>query len=110
MQEETRHSRALYEVAAAINSSLDPASVLSTVVQKGASAMGAKGCSMLLLTPDRSELHHSADYGLSERYVMKGPVRMDPDLAVCLDGEPVTILDVSSDPRIQYPQETIGRA
>lgn len=107
MQEEIRHSRALYEVAAAINSSLNPGSVLMAITQNAAEAMRAKGCSLLLLGPDRKELRHSASYGLSDRYVMKGPLRMDDDVAFCLDGETVAIRDVSTDPRIQYPQEAV---
>jgi GAF domain-containing protein len=107
MQEMIRHSRALYEVAAAINSSLDPAGVLTAIVQNTATAMAAKGSSILLLSTDRQDLHHSANSGLSERYLMKGPLRMDPDLAGPLEGKPVAILDVSKDPRVQYRKEAI---
>ncbi len=102
---ETRHCGALYEVAAAMNSSLQPAGVLEAIVQKTAEAMGVKGCSIMLLSPDRQELRHSADYGLSERYVRKGTIRMDPDLIEPLRGQSAVIQDASRDPRIQYPHE-----
>ncbi len=105
MQEEIRHSRALYQVAAAINSTLDPASVLLTIVHGTVSAMAIKGCSIMLLSPDRKELRHSAHFGLSERYVMKGPVRMDPELEATLAGKPATVLHASVDPRVQYHKE-----
>src|SRR5512133_1254637 len=107
MQEEIRHSRALYEVAEAINSTLDPPSVLMAIVQNTVAAMGAKGCSIMLLSSDRSELHHSAHFGLSDRYVMKGPVKMEPDLTTTLEGATIAVTDTSSDPRIQYPRETM---
>jgi GAF domain-containing protein len=96
----------LYEVAAAINSSLDPAGVLEAIVRKAAEAMDVKGCSIMLLTPDRKELRHSAHYGISEGFVRKGPVRMDPHLMEPLEGRSVTVLDASRDSRIQYPEET----
>src|SRR5690242_18281676 len=105
MQEEIRHSRALYQVAAAINSTLDPSSVLMTIVHGTATAMGVKGCSIMLLSSDRKELRHSAHFGLSDRYVMKGPVRMDPELEATLTGGPATVLHASTDPRVQYRQE-----
>jgi GAF domain-containing protein len=105
--EEMRHCGALYDVAAAVNSALEPGSVLETIVQKTATAMGVKGCSIMLLNPDRSQLHHSAHYGLSDRYVQKGPIRMDPALIEPLQGRSATVLDASTDPQIQYRPEAI---
>ncbi len=107
MRDATRHSTALYQVAAAINSSLDPAAVLQAIVQNAAEAMAAKGCSIMLLSADRGELHHRAHHGLSDRYVRKGPVRMDPHLAEPLEGRSVAVLHASTDPRIQYREEAI---
>lgn len=105
MQKMMRHSQALYQVAAAVNSTLEPSSVLQAIVQNTVDAMQVKACSIMLLSPDGTELRHSAHHGLSQRYVSKGPVRMDPDLAEPLMGTPTFILEATSDPRVQYHVE-----
>ena len=107
MQEAIRHSRALYQVAAAVNSALDPASVLMAIVKNTAEATNVRGCSIMLLGPNRKDLRHSAHYGLSDRYVSKGPVRMDPDLSEPLMGRAIAVLDAATDPRVQYRSEAV---
>jgi GAF domain-containing protein len=97
-----RYYHALYHVAATINSSLDPGAVLQAIVQNIAEAMGVKGCSIMLLSPDRKELRHSAHYGLSERYVKKGPVSVDLSMSEALAGRSVAVPDAVSDNRVQY--------
>ncbi len=104
---EFRHCGALYGVAAAMNSTLETGGVLEAIVRKTAEAMDVKACSIMLLSSDRQELHHSAHYGLSERYVRKGPLKMDPDLTEPLEGRSVAILDTTTDPRIQYRPQAL---
>lgn len=108
MQDEIRHSRALYAVAAAVNSTLEPSSVLMAVVESTAKAMGVKGCSLMLLDPDSNSLRHGAHYGLSDRYVAKGPVRMDRSSAEPLGGRSTLVLHASTDPRVQYRDEAVA--
>lgn len=108
MQDEIRHSRALYAVAAAINSTLEPSSVLMAVVESTAKAMGVKGCSIMLLDPDSAELRHSAHHGLSDRYVTKGPVKLDRALTEPLGGRSLSVLHASTDSRIQYREEAVA--
>ncbi|HET6516463.1 MAG TPA: GAF domain-containing protein, partial [Thermodesulfovibrionales bacterium] len=43
--------------------------------------------------------------GLSETYLNKGPVDAERSVADALDGRPVTIYDVTTDPRIVYKEE-----
>ncbi len=105
--EKMRYCRALYHVAAAMNSSLSPTSVLEAIVRKTAEAMEVKACSIMLLSPDRRELRHSAHYGLSDWYVRKGPIWMSRDMALALEGRSVTVSDAATDPRVQYRAETI---
>ncbi len=104
---EFRHCSALYEVAAAMNSTLEPSGVLEAIVRKTAEAMEVKGCSIMLLSSDRQELHHSAHHGLSDTYVRKGPLRRDPDLTEPLEGRSVVILDTRTDPRVQYRPQAL---
>ena len=101
----SHYYRALYEVAEAINSSLETNVVLNQIVEGAAKAMEAKGCSLLLLTPDRKLLLHTAAYGLSDWYVRKGPVSVDISMADALNGKPVAVLNAPNDPRIQYREQ-----
>ncbi|MCL0104403.1 GAF domain-containing protein [Dehalococcoidia bacterium] len=56
----------------------------------------------MLLTPDRKQLIHTAFYGLSDSYVRKGPVKLDPIIAEALKGKPMSVIDVTTDPRVLY--------
>jgi GAF domain-containing protein len=95
----------LYELAATLNSASAPDAVLNSFVEGVAKAIGAKGCSLLLFSPDRKQLLHSVSYGLSDRYAKKGPVSPDKSISDALEGEAVAILDATADERVQYPKE-----
>ncbi len=97
--------RILYEIAHKLNSNLAPEEVLNTIVEVLCNAARGKGCSLMLLSPDRQQLIHSVAYGLSDWYVRKGPVRVDGAIAEALSGKPVAILDASADPRVQYREQ-----
>jgi len=97
--------KVLYDIAQKLNSDLAPDEVLQTIVEALCNAAGAKGCSLMLLTPDRKQLMHTIAYGLSDWYVRKGPVRVDAAIEQALGGERVAILDAASDSRIQYRQQ-----
>ena len=102
---ENSYYQSLYEVAAALNSAHTPESVLRSIVEMTAQAMGAKGCSLMLLTPDRKLLLHTVAYGLSDWYVRKGPVSADKSISDALEGKPVAVLDATEDERIQYREQ-----
>jgi len=104
---EDRFYRGLYQVALTINSSLDPQEVMRAIAESAAKALDAKGASIMLLSPDRKELYHSAAYGLSDWYVRKGSVRVDESMAASLAGRSVDIADVAADPRIQYRPQAV---
>jgi GAF domain-containing protein len=99
--------RTLYNIAVAINSSLDPETVLGSIVRNTADTLETKACSIMLLSPDRRELFHSASHGLSDRYVRKGPLKVDESMAETLKGRSVVIGDVGSDPKVQYRSQAI---
>lgn len=100
-----RYYHALYHVAATINSSLDPGAVLKAIAQNTTEAMGVKACSIMLLSPDRRELRHSAHYGLSDMYLKKGPVSVDLSMSEALAGRSIAVRDATSDPRVQYGRQ-----
>ncbi len=95
----------LYELATAVNSSHTPEGVLWRTCRSVAKAVGAKGCSLMLLTPDRKLLLHTAAYGLSDWYVRKGPVATDISISEALEGKPTAVLDATEDERIQYREQ-----
>ena len=97
--------QSLYDVAAAINSARTVKSVLKTIVEKVAKATEAKGCSLMLLSPDRKLLLHTSSYGLSNSYMRKGPVSAKKSIPEALQGKAIAICDAINDNRIQYQEE-----
>ena len=95
----------LYELAATLNSARAPDSIFQSVVEGVAKAMEAKGCSLMLLSPDKKVLLHTVAYGLSDWYVRKGLVSADKSISEALDGKAVAILDATKDDRIQYQEQ-----
>ncbi len=97
-----RYYRSLYEIAAVVNSAGTHENVLNTIVETVAKALDVKGCTLMLLTPDRKDLLQAATYGLSDWYVRKGPLSADKSIPQVLKGEPVAILNATEDERVQY--------
>lgn len=92
----------LYDLAAAVNSARAPSSVLQSIAEHVARALSAKGCSVMVLTPDEKQMMHTASYGLSDWYVRKGPVSADRSISEALEGKLVAVLEAGKDERIQY--------
>lgn len=59
----------------------------------------------MLLNEKGQSLEVKSHFGLSDRYVGKGPLSADKSISDTLKGKPVIIGDATSDPRVQYPQE-----
>jgi GAF domain-containing protein len=104
-KKEKSYYEGLYEAAAILNSARAPEAVLRSIVESVAKALGAKGCSLMLLTPDRKLLLHTVAYGLSDWYVRKGPVSADKSISEALEGKPVAVLDATRDERVQYQEQ-----
>jgi len=68
-------------------------------------ALEIKGCTLFVLNPESKELEGIASFGLSAKYLSKGPVLSDKSISAALGGTPVIIKDVTRDNRLQYPQE-----
>ena len=101
-QKEKTYFDSLYQLVTILNSAGSPDNILYSIVESVAKDMNVKGCSLLLLSPDEKMLLHTAAYGLSEWFVRKGPVSVDESMSETLTGQPVTVLDATSDSRIQY--------
>jgi signal transduction protein with GAF and PtsI domain len=98
---------ALYRVACLVNSSLDLHATLDAVVRSVAEAMSARACALRLLDPDGNVLELVNSYGLSDRYLHKGPVEVNSSSIdrEALAGKTVSIGHAATDARLQYPDE-----
>jgi signal transduction histidine kinase len=103
VQVEERY-QTLYSLAKALNS-LAPEVILRNFVETATRAVNAKGCSLLLFTPDKHQLIHTVSCGLSNDYLEKGPIKADTIIDDVLKGHPVVIADTDRDLRIQYKEQ-----
>ena len=95
------------EVVKAVHSSLDIREVLNMLVNKVAQVMNLKGCAIRLLTPNKQTLELVSSYGLSEKYLQKGPVDVDRSIGEAMEGKMVSIYNAREDPRAQYHKEAV---
>jgi signal transduction histidine kinase len=99
----------LYESAQTINSTLELQQVLDRIVQRTAHAMNVRACSIRLLDQTGARLTVASVYGLSDAYVQKGDLELEhnPLAREVLAGKIISIGDVTSDTRLQYPAQAI---
>jgi signal transduction protein with GAF and PtsI domain len=103
--QERMYLRSFQEISKALGSTLAVNEILDTIVRQMTEVMNLKGATIRLVNPRTNTLELVASVGLSEKYLKKGPVDIDRSISEALSGRPVAIYDVTSDPRIQYPQE-----
>jgi signal transduction protein with GAF and PtsI domain len=99
--------KGLLEVSKAVNSALDVKKVLSLLVKTVTAALDIKGAGVRLLDETRQRLELVASYGLSDRYINKGPVGTDKSVIDAMMGKAVSIYEVDSDPRATYVKESV---
>jgi GAF domain-containing protein len=75
-------------------------SLLATVSKYGL----ARASALMLFDRKTNTLSNVVRYGLSERYLSKGPVLAGLSLGEVTTGQPVVVSKVASDPRIQYKE------
>ncbi len=95
----------VFQISSILNSERDPRSLLRSIVESVAKAMGAKACSLMLLTAEKDVLLHTAAYGLSDWYLRKGPVKVGKIIADVLKGKPVAVYDATTDERVLYREQ-----
>jgi GAF domain-containing protein len=98
----TNYYQELYKIASIMNSERTPRVLLLAIVESVTRALGAKACSLMLLSPDGETLLHTIAYGLSREYLRKGPIKADKSISEALQGKPVAIFNASEDDRIMY--------
>jgi two-component system, NtrC family, sensor kinase len=105
-----RQSETLLNISRQVNSSLDVQTVLTAILRRTVEELNYRGGIIRLLSPTGQRLELVAATGLSQAYLSKGVVEIERsgiDQKV-LQGEMVTIYDVTADPGFQYPQEALG--
>ena len=89
----------------ALNIRLDTSVMLEMAAQTIVEQFDLKACHFRLLSRDQRTLEHVAAYGLSQRFLDKGPIDAERSVAEALEGKAVMIADCVADPRVQYPDE-----
>jgi GAF domain-containing protein len=99
------NTKLFLDLAASINSSLDVKDILQALTTDVAKAIGVKAATIRLLDDDRTTLKLVASYGLSEKYLSKGPISAEKSIADALKGHPVVVRDASADKGVQYKNQ-----
>jgi signal transduction histidine kinase len=97
---------ALYLASQAVTSTLELPEVLARLMRETVEVMGASGASIGLLDATGTQIEPAASYGLSERYLAKGPLALLPGYIstdVMTSGEPTFIHTDEDRDRLQYP-------
>jgi GAF domain-containing protein len=89
----------------ALNSQTETTEMLERTAEVLVAEFDLKACHFRLLSRDRKVLENIASYGLSERFLAKGPVDAERSVTRALEGEIVMVNDCAVDDRIQYPEE-----
>ena len=110
LRERQRQITLLYESIQTLSSSLNLAHVLDQLAMGIAHALQAKAASIRLLDETGEQLKIAAAYGLSQKYLDKGPVKVSssPIDQEALRGRPVIMADTAQDGRFQYPSEVLA--
>lgn len=98
-------SRIFLDLSASISSSLDVKQIIQAMTKELVESLRLKAVSVRLLDEETLTLKLVASFGLSDKYLNKGPVAADKNIARALKGETIYIKDVSTDPGIQYKKE-----
>jgi GAF domain-containing protein len=99
------NTRIFLDMAASITASTDIKTILQTLTEDVAKAIGVKAATIRLLDENRVTLHLAASYGLSESYLKKGPISAEKSIAQALQGKPVVVKDAATDAGVQYRDE-----
>ncbi|MHC1727789.1 MAG: GAF domain-containing protein [Syntrophobacteraceae bacterium] len=91
-------------VVKAISSTLDFEEVMGLLTRNIVEVIGLKASAIRLLNPRKRTLDLLSSYGLSDKYIQKGPVDADRSVREAMEGKVIFVLNASEDPRIQYQQ------
>ncbi len=100
---------ALTRISQSITSSLSLDEVLQLIVKNAQELLGMKAASLRLLSEEKNTLELKAAYGLSKKYLEKGPVEVEksPLDDECLKGAVVAMEDIEKNSGLQYREELL---
>ena len=99
--------RVFQEVTRAVSSTLKLGEVLGLIVRKLPEVMDLRAATIRLLDEKGEKLELAAAYGLSDRYLGRGPVDAEENVREALQTRPVAIFNVSRDARVHYQREAL---
>jgi PAS domain S-box-containing protein len=105
LNREVQYLTTIREVSKMVSSTLDIKEVLGMIVRRIPEIMDTKAATIRLLDAEGKKLELAAAYGVSEKYLKRGPVDAEDNIAAALEGKPVAIYDAPTDERIVYRQE-----
>ncbi|QTA90512.1 GAF domain-containing protein [Desulfonema magnum] len=88
----------------AVTESDDLETMTAQLTQLLVGALEIKGCTIFVLNPETEALESLASFGLSMKYLNKGPVLLKKSIDTKLRKEPIIISDIEKSDRLQYPQ------
>lgn len=95
--------RLVQEISQNLASSANVREMVELIARRATEIFQAKGCIVRLFEKESGEAKILASYGLSERYLSKGPVPLDVEVERLMEsGGIVYIEDVAEDPRFIY--------
>ena len=68
-------------------------------------ALEMKGCTIFAVNPETDELEVLASFGLSMKYLHKGPLLTGKSIGATIEKKPIVITDVSKTSLLQYPDD-----
>ncbi len=107
LREQVAQLNTLYRLSTLLAAHRDLQEVLDVAARSAAEVMHVKAASIRLLDDRGEELYIKAVHNLSDQYLSKGPVLVqDSELyRRTLEGHIEYVEDMSTDPRILYPQD-----
>lgn len=93
-------------VTKAIAESDDLGIMANRLTQLLVGALEVKGCTLFALNHETKELEILATFGMSIRYLNKGPVVFDKSIGCVQTEDSIVIRDVNNTDLLQYPEET----
>jgi GAF domain-containing protein len=106
ISKEKEYLRVFEEITKAVSSTLNVKEVLDLIVRKIPEVMNVRASTIRMLDYTGKKLKLVASYGLSEKYLNRGPVDTEENVIEALNEKPVAIYDVTTDSKIKYQKES----
>lgn len=100
-----KNTRLFLDLAANVNSSLDIKKILHNLSTELAQSLKVKASSILLIDEDKQTLELVASYGLSKKYLDRGPLTVEKSITDTFKHGAVVIKDASTDKRVEHRKE-----